>query len=271
VEDSVSDVIRRKMKIRRKQHRYLLIAVLSAVMLLTAAVFLCWQALRPRRTADSGTLLGVPGWTFTTADAISATPARDQSGCVFVRMANSIVALDVLSGRELWRADSPGKTPLLLAYQPPLIVALVAYGKYLVVPEGDSRLATFSTDTGELMWRAPSPNPGLSHLAAIDIRALQVSNEVAYVARFNAGLAAYRVTDGMKIWEHDISSLSDPHLAVDESAVYFGAAHCCRLLIRRRELPFGRKTWPPILGRCCLGRTPSTLLIKNGQAYLPWI
>jgi outer membrane protein assembly factor BamB len=152
-------------------------------------------------------------WKFKTSDPITSTPTVDGKR-IFIRTINSVYALDSSTGLQLWQLKSLINSPLSLAP--------IAYGNYLIVPEADSRIAVFSADKGQLIWRTPVIDPVLTHPAAIDIEAIVAQNNNIYVARFGWALTAYRLESGEVLWEHDLAGRSNPNLAIDDKAIYLG-------------------------------------------------
>jgi len=208
VVDSIADVLGDNMK-------YSKIALILAV-LLSGCLFspILSDQDETNDSVATGVLNTAPIWTFRTTDRITSSPVGDDKGQVYIRTLNSVIALDALSGLQLWSAESPSNFPLSIK---PYV-----FGEYLLVPEKDSRVATFSTATGQLIWRSPLIDTVLTHPTAIEIEAISFSESLVYVARFDWSLIAYRLTDGEKIWEANTAGRANPYLASDKKTVYLG-------------------------------------------------
>ncbi len=152
-------------------------------------------------------------WKFTTADSITSTPTISKD-LIFVRTMNSIYALNPKSGTQIWKTESPSRSPLSLS--------LISYDDLLIAPEKNSRIAVFTINQGKLKWRTPLIDPLYTHPDAIDIEAVTVWNNILYVARFNWNLTAYDLQSGQILWVYDASGRSNPYLASDENAIYVG-------------------------------------------------
>jgi outer membrane protein assembly factor BamB len=195
----------------KHQSKLIIIFGLLLYVLLFPLLYGCAQI---KKAAQSETFKAKPVWVFETTENITSTPSTDQNGQVYIRALNSITALNVLSGQVLWKAVSPSNTPLNISPQ--------VSGNYLIVPEKGSRIAVFDTHTGKLQWRTPEIDPIFTHPSAVEIEAISVSNQMAYVARFNWKLTAYRLTDGKIVWEQDTFGRTNPYVMSDQKTVYLG-------------------------------------------------
>ena len=85
-----------------------------------------------------------PEWTLDTLDEIIATP-RVIDHTILLHTEKQVIAIDGLTRRTLWIADSPGS---IYGSAPP-----VAADGVVVVPEDSNPFAAFDLATGALLWR----------------------------------------------------------------------------------------------------------------------
>ena len=220
----------------------------SMIILITFAFFILalvacnsdWSTEPNDKLFLSNALGGESIWSFETEEEITSTPTLDGNNRVYIRTTNSIIALDAKNGTTIWKTESPSNTPLNTA---PLVSGNIVFG-----PEKESRMAAFDSDTGDLLWRTSPIDSGLTQPSALEIQSIVVGNNMIYVARFNSGLTAYRAIDGQMIWEQEYSSRSNPHLAIDQKALYLGMGPSIKAFDNATGDPLWEKTLDAYIG-----------------------
>ena len=161
-----------------------------------------------------------PLWTYKSSEAISATPEIDDQR-VFLRTLNSVIALDIQTGKIIWRATSQGDRPLSPSPK--------VFGNYLIVPEVASGIAVFDTNSGTLVWRIPGIDIAKSQHLTAHIRSItSADNELVYVVRFDWALTAYELKTGRVVWEQKFSDRALPYLSSNTDVVYLALGKTLR-------------------------------------------
>lgn len=192
------------------KYRTAIIIMMICMLLAMSIIYNQKQGSSPS-SVKSGIFISSPTWDFETQSPITSSPVVDKDGRVFIRTSDSIIAVDSRNGNRLWSSKTLSDTPLSIA---PYI-----FDDYLVVPEKGSGIAVFQANTGELIWRTPTIEAGLSNPW---IESISFSNETLFVARFDWGLTAYDIHDGEIVWEQKYSTRYPPSIDANRQAVYFG-------------------------------------------------
>jgi len=159
-----------------------------------------------------------PIWVFQAAEQIITAPVvKDR--WIIVRTSKGVYWLDV-KGVPLQRVEISGFTCLNCFNRAPIVCE-----EWLLVPEGKRALSAFTLSTGALVWTAvPRSRTGLYYYTPSDVpvESIACGKGIAYVARFNWSLTAYKLLDGTVLWESSAPGRSSLSLATDGRIVYLG-------------------------------------------------
>ncbi|MGB8645207.1 MAG: PQQ-binding-like beta-propeller repeat protein [Anaerolineae bacterium] len=184
----------------RKKLRLGVVVILSVLLLLIVSAWVWIDLLLPRlawisfiggeRTIRTSTLPLSLKWTWNSADSIFKPP-RVNGQIALVQTGADLVALDSLSGQELWRVPTGCSLPLLLASKKDVVVFASA---------GCSELMAVSAKEGRTLWRFTPTLSGASHL-----RSIWISGDKLIVATTPSPteIKAYRLLDGTPLWKSD--------------------------------------------------------------------
>lgn len=230
--------------------RYKLILTLLGISL-CVSIFLIFhyiqRYIRSPEPIVPSNLFSEPVWKFDTQDKVTSTPVA-LGNIVFVRLSDSVVALNASTGNMIWKIESPSDTPLSISPQ--------VSGNYLIVPEKNSRIAAFSPDIGKLLWRTPEfDNP----LDTPSLESIAIINNKVIVARFDWSLAAYNIANGELAWEIKLSGRSSLFLASEGNTVYLGTSSS----LRAYDTDNGNLLWEKKLDAFIGG-----LLVNNKTMYI---
>lgn len=185
------------------------VLITIAVMLFIAVpLFFLYFKNSPKYFSDTKVL-----WKFEAKEIIASTPVSNDN-YIYIRTQEKIYALNLYSGKQIWKNYSKAGKPLIL--QP------VITEKYLIAPENKSRIAVFSATHGTMLWRSPEIKTTLTDSDLIDIQSIVANDNVVYVARFNWSLTAYSLQSGKVLWEYDLSGRSNPYLAINDHVILVG-------------------------------------------------
>ena len=159
---------------------------------------------------------GEQKWISPVSSEVLAPPIADR-GTVVVRTGDGkLFGLDATSGKRKWVYDRTIPVLTLRGTSSPVI-----YDGIVIVGFDNGRLVALDISTGKQEWETrlgvPSGRSDLERMVDIDAEPI-IIDDVAYVASFQASIAAVSVFTGQLEWTRDISSHST--LAVDESRVY---------------------------------------------------
>lgn len=150
-------------------------------------------------TEDSGRVL----WTVQMSAPVLSAPVLANSK-IFVHLHNdSVVALDLVSGKVLW--SYPGSVQLLsLAVDSaPLVV-----GRQVFVGLQSGVVVSLNTENGQVLWSKPTALPDgnteVSRLIQIAGSPLNVGADL-FVASYHGNVLSLKTEDGTVQWEHPLS------------------------------------------------------------------
>lgn len=144
-------------------------------------------------------------------------PPRSAGGTVVVRTGDGkLFGLDSTTGKRRWVYDRTIPVLTLRGTGTPVI-----YGAVVIAGFDNGRLVALDLATGKQEWETrlavPSGRSDLERMVDVDAEPT-IADDTAYVASFQASVAAVSVFDGQLEWTREISSYSN--LAVDHSQVY---------------------------------------------------
>jgi outer membrane protein assembly factor BamB len=159
---------------------------------------------------------GEQKWIALVSSEVLAPPIADR-GTVIVRTGDGkLFGLDAASGKRKWVYDRTIPVLTLRGTSTPVI-----YDGFVIVGFDNGRLVALDVSTGKQEWETrlgvPSGRSDLERMVDIDAEPI-IIDEVAYVASFQASIAAVSVFTGQLEWTRDISSHSS--LSADDSHVY---------------------------------------------------
>ncbi|HCR54013.1 MAG TPA: hypothetical protein DIW27_06320 [Cytophagales bacterium] len=153
-------------------------------------------------------------WEYKTPEIITSTPVWDGNGNIYLHTESTIMAIRETDGELLWSASSPSKTPL----NPSPVIR----DGYLIVPEDQSRIAVFSRNNGQLLWRSSIIDAAVDRLLTANIESIAATSEMLYVARFDWTITAYKLINGEIAWEDKLPGSTFPYVVADGRHVYVG-------------------------------------------------
>ena len=159
---------------------------------------------------------GEQKWVAPVSSEVLAPPIADR-GTVIVRTGDGkLFGLDTASGKRKWVYDRTIPVLTLRGTSTPVI-----YDGFVIAGFDNGRLVALDIATGKQEWETrlgvPSGRSDLERMVDIDAEPF-IIDDIAYVASFQASIAAVSVFTGQLEWTRDISSHSS--LAADDSRVY---------------------------------------------------
>jgi outer membrane protein assembly factor BamB len=199
------------------------IAFLISIIFLCGLSYWIWIYLpdHPREPISTGGFPSEPVWVFNAPENVIATPLV-KGNKVFVRTSDGIYALDVKSGKLLWRSWSIGSMGKDILF-PSIIYSPLFVGNILIVPEFDLNIAAFDEETGNLLWRSNIIAEGIRHFNDSSFGAICVQGDQILVARKNHKLTSYRAKDGAIQWAVDVPWRTSLYLTSKPGKIYLGA------------------------------------------------
>ncbi len=225
--------------------RYRTKSVIPIIVLIFAfSVIVIYQYIPERENSDpaiqSNRFDPDPVWSFETKEIITSTALIDETGKAYIRTADSIIALDLINGKLLWQVASPSNTPLN-------ITPHIGNG-VVVVPEKQSRVAAFNSETGELLWRTALIDLELTHPSAVEIESISIEDDMVYAVRFNWTLTAYQLASGQIVWEQEVFGRSNPYVVSDQKSVYLGMGSSLKAFDRKSGILLWQKELDAYIG-----------------------
>ncbi|HJP34431.1 MAG: outer membrane protein assembly factor BamB [Gammaproteobacteria bacterium] len=164
------------------------------------------------RDAESGE----EKWIVQVSSEVLAPP-RAAGGTVVVRTGDGkLFGLDSETGKRKWVYDRTIPVLTLRGTSAPVI-----YGGIVIAGFDNGRLVALDLATGKQEWETrlavPTGRSDLERMVDVDAEPT-IADDTAYVASFQANVAAVSIVNGQLEWTRKISSYSN--LAVDESRVY---------------------------------------------------
>lgn len=129
-----------------------------------------------------------PGWPFQTGKGVWARPLIDQGVAYIVSLDRHLYAVDLATGRELWRYEARGG----LISDPVLADGLLLVGGF------DRRLYAIDVRTRAPAWAEPFRADNWFWAAPV------VAGGTVYAANLDGRLYALRLTDGQLLWIQDV-------------------------------------------------------------------
>lgn len=204
----------------------------------------------PPEPIANGDFPTVPVWVFSADSEVLASPLYADNR-LYIRSESSIYALDPQTGEQLWRADSPGDTPLS--------VAPVSAGGRLYVPEALSQMAAFDSSTGELIWRSADIDFRYGSPKTNGIELIDIDQACLYVVRNNLQLTCHAPDNGVEIWSVPIPERIATFLTTDQGIVYLAADHSVRGYDQENGEEVFRRDYPEFVG---------PILADNGDIFI---
>jgi outer membrane protein assembly factor BamB len=211
---------------------------------------------------------GEERWITRVSSEILAPP-RAAGGTVVVRTGDgNLFGLDSRTGERKWVYDRTIPVLTLRGTGAPVI-----YGDIVIAGFDNGRLVALDLATGKREWETrvaiPSGRSDLERMVDVDSEPT-IIDDTAYVASFQANVAAVSVINGQMEWTREISSHSN--LAVDGSRVYvtdeFGSVWALdratgASIWKQEALKARRVTGPAVIG--------DYVVVGDFEGYLHWI
>lgn len=208
------------------------------------------SSLYPAAPVANGNFPISPVRVFYAEEEIISTPVV-QGQIAFIRTSTTLYALDVLENKVVWKVASSFNQKLSLA---PIVV-----DSLVIVVETGSRLAAFSTETGELIWRTPVIAVAETDPVTASIQSIDFNNQFLFVARFDWMLTAYNLKSGETIWDYKLPGRTNPYLQVNENNVSLAIGETVKILDSKTGLELWNK---PIDGYS------GPILLSNSTLYI---
>jgi len=112
-------------------------------------------------------------------------------------------------------------------------------GDYLASAEKGSSVAVFSIHHRRPLWRSPVLQTALNHQLTENIEGILLTEDNAFVTRFDQKLTTYSLSSGMVLWEATLPGRTFPYLATDGVNVFVAAG----TTLRAYEGPTGVTLW----------------------------
>jgi len=159
---------------------------------------------------------GEEKWVSSVSSEVLAPP-RSALNTVVVRTGDGkLYGLDVSTGKRKWVYDRTIPVLTLRGTGAPII-----YGSLVIAGFDNGRLVALDLETGKQDWETrlavPSGRSDLERMVDVDAEPA-ILDDTAYVATFQASVAAVSVANGQLEWTREISSYSK--IAVDDRRVY---------------------------------------------------
>lgn len=152
-------------------------------------------------------------WNHDIKSPIRIAPSVDDELVIVQSLDNGIFALNVNTGKELWKDKLEEESTTMIGGGAPAYSA----GKDLVLAGfSNGQLQAYKASTGTPLWSEwvvpSSSTESLSDITAIKANPI-IDNDIAYVVGYNGPMVAIDIRTGAKIWQREISSSSQPWLA----------------------------------------------------------
>ncbi len=152
-------------------------------------------------------------WNHDIKSPIRIAPSVDDELVIVQSLDNGIFALNVNTGKELWKDKLEEESTTMIGGGTPAYSA----GKDLVLAGfSNGQLQAYKASTGTPLWSEwvvpSSSTESLSDITAIKANPI-IDNDIAYVVGYNGPMVAIDIRTGAKIWQREISSSSQPWLA----------------------------------------------------------
>lgn len=137
-----------------------------------------------------------------------------QDGAVYTQAGDSVVKLDALTGRILWRALNDGDGDNDSAFASPVIATLA--GERQLVVQTRQELAGLSLDSGQVLWRQVVPS-----YRGMNIQTPLIVDDSVFVSSYRNRSWLYRVSrrDGelgvATVWENNAQGYMSTPVKVD--------------------------------------------------------
>jgi outer membrane protein assembly factor BamB len=196
-----------------------IIAICSLVFILILAV-ISFYFYNKTLAKASGEFFGEPFWVFTPQRRIVASLLDDNSR-LFIQTLDSIYSLDIHTGNILWQTNLPA--------DPVYGTPMMASGDILLAQGQRAEVAAYSADSGKLLWNHVTDNYWIENMA--------IYENNLYIARYNAYLTAYNLSDGEILWSKDVPSRNSLFVFADKDIVYLGTNHLMRIYDEQYSIP----------------------------------
>ena len=153
---------------------------------------------------------GKPIWYFETINPMRIAPTVDGNMLFVQTIANELIALDAMDGKELWRYDSEADGTMMVGGASP---AYDAEQDLVIAAFSNGELRAFKASTGSPLWADwLYSNKKSTPLASINT--IKANPVIAGNAVFAAGqsnlLTAIDLRSGTRVWQRDLSISSQP-------------------------------------------------------------
>ena len=150
-------------------------------------------------------------WTFALDAPARGAPAVVGNLVLAVTATNSIYAVNVSDGTELWAFNGIPEGAGLIGAASPAVS-----GNIVLFAGTSGELAALDVKSGDMRW-TDTMLQGSRRFAVSGISAVAggpvIADGVAYVASVSGNLAAFRMRDGERLWERNIGSSHAPVVA----------------------------------------------------------
>jgi len=182
-------------------------ASVSAVNIGTGRAEWVWQ---PERTYEPAGAVGVR----VEGNVVYATVWHSLNANV-TRSEVWLVALDRITGRELWRFVTPREVRGVCAYGAPAV-----WQRLVIFNSCDGYVYAIDRDSHTEVWRAPPPLAENGGSLETVISGPVVVGDVVYVDAGTTYLSALRVSDGARIWRGAYGGQAKNELTISERYIY---------------------------------------------------
>lgn len=178
------------------------------------AVYFLDQNVFPLNPVIDSQVISDLAWSYKADSKIVSSPFVAGS-TVFFRTQKSIIAVDALSGAQLWRSSS--KAPAdIVALGPKVKTNIV------VVPEENSAVAAFSAQSGQLIWRTVLVESSVLNMSVGDISSFAINDDSVFVALYSWLLMAVDIKSGDIVWQAKMPNRSSLEIQANSSYVFLG-------------------------------------------------
>lgn len=167
---------------------------------------------KPPEPIAQGDLSMIPYWIFIADENVISTPATNNK-VLFAKTPSSLYAVDILQQMVKWKVNS--FTHGELGFTP------VVTDSSVIVVENQSSVASYSTDSGRLLWKTAGMEGADYKIESV--QSIAFNSQYLYVGRFDWRLTAYNLKTGEIIWERSLPGRTDLYVQANEDYVFVGA------------------------------------------------
>ncbi len=150
-------------------------------------------------------------WTRNLRTPVRSAPAISQGMVIISTAGSETIALDNRNGRIIWKHRGIQEVTNILSYATPAILGNIVIAAY---PSGE--IFAIHRLTGKALWAdsllVPRRTSALGNFTGVTGNPV-IARNVVFAASSNGLMAANSLNNGLRLWEHELSSYNTPWIA----------------------------------------------------------